>query len=206
MRVVAREVITMNEKDIQRLKTLAKVAQDGEWNAVGARSKGYCITGDSFRNRTNIVTSCDEYGHFGPIHSKANAEYIAAANPDTILKLIAQAELAKGIPEQAAISCTGTVYYGIEEMYHKFEEGEALHLTLDDMEIPRYDESLGREYSLWGRVNLLADSIRQETEKEMEIVYQVLHRDGQIWTDVDKFVYDTFEPRDRVRKLYKPVD
>lgn len=55
------------------------------------------------------------------------------------------------IPKGCAISRSGTVYHDIEEIYYRMEEGECLHMWLDDKKVPRADPK-GVIYSLVGRV------------------------------------------------------
>jgi hypothetical protein len=80
--------------------------------------------------------------------------YLAPASPAG-----AQNEIPKG----AARTADGTTYHGIAEIYHRFEEGEALHMHLDDEGVPRADAD-GKVFSLVGRIARLIEAGAQNAE------------------------------------------
>lgn len=58
---------------------------------------------------------------------------------------------AKAVPDGAAVTPTGGVYFNIAEMEHKAEEAECVAMCLDERGAPKADAD-GKEFSLWGRV------------------------------------------------------
>ena len=70
----------MTPADLDRLEALAHAATEGRW------SLGYSADGVSYVNAgRRCICRCDHRSH------KANAAFIAAANPSTVLRLIAMA-------------------------------------------------------------------------------------------------------------------
>lgn len=79
----------------------------------------------------------------------------------TVAKLaapVAQEGEQSAIPQGAARASNGTTYHNIAEIYHRFEEGEALHAVLDEKKVPRADAA-DMVYSLVGRVERLVESL-----------------------------------------------
>ena len=77
----------IHEDDWSELERLATEATDGPWVADKCVRAGYAIGG---RHGEEVVAS-DEMGRYGAIERQSDAAFIAAANPATILKLIASA-------------------------------------------------------------------------------------------------------------------
>ena len=78
-------------------------------------------------------------------------------------------ELAKlhAIPEDAAISADGTVYYNITRLAHWAEEYECAMKCLDEAKVPRGEQDGEHfpNYSLWGRITEFAAPSERERRK-----------------------------------------
>lgn len=82
----------MTDLNISELRKLALAATSGPWNAVGESVR---------RGRSNIcarVTAGDQL-NLGPMmeRQRANAAFIAAANPQTFLELLRLAEIGRRV-------------------------------------------------------------------------------------------------------------
>ena len=93
--------MTMTREKIEELKRLAEKATQGEWRQCGGMTPAYrAITSPSGYIVFGMADSTVHTEHGNAINSPnfdeqdANARYIAAANPQTILSLIALAERA----------------------------------------------------------------------------------------------------------------
>ncbi len=77
------------------------------------------------------------------------------------------------IPDGCARAWNGAIYHNITEIYHRMEEGEALHMVLDDKKIPRADAD-GAIYSLVGRVARLSEAAPKAalTDEQIDDLYR----------------------------------
>ncbi len=77
--------------DLDKLEELAKAATLGPWESDGATESKYYQTEDTFITSSEAVIAQtfnrldEDYPNYG-----ANARYIAAANPQTVLEMIAE--------------------------------------------------------------------------------------------------------------------
>lgn len=74
--------------DLDELERLAKAATPGPWRMV-ALSSHYGVTHGDYRFPT-VVYAHEGWDGYGNGSSRPNADYIAAANPATVLALIAR--------------------------------------------------------------------------------------------------------------------
>ena len=82
---------------------------------------------------------------------------------DRAIDLLSLAERALeplSVPEGAAITAAGGIYYNIDEMKRQAEEAECVAMCLDDRGVPKAD-AYGKTFSLWGRVVQFAQGEKQ---------------------------------------------
>lgn len=90
----------MNKQELQELKAKCETATQGVWRVDFKEPDWYGIESDSDKGGWICVSEEKEYPHHHPVLiSKKNAEYIAAANPTAILRLIESYESALGVIE-----------------------------------------------------------------------------------------------------------
>ncbi|MEB0078051.1 hypothetical protein QN386_22410 [Pseudomonas sp. CCI3.2] len=93
----------------------------GPWSKAETRTEGFVIT-----SKTDlVVSSVDEYGHYGPIKNAADASLIAAA-PDLLIAAITVLESLEARIDHAHISGkVSPVFTGIAELHAAINKATA---------------------------------------------------------------------------------
>lgn len=104
-------------------------------------------------------------------------------------------DLERAIPEGAAIDARGTTYHNVAEIYYRAEEGESLHMVLDDKQVPRADAD-GRTLSLVGRVDRFG---RKQRDTALGLLREVIE------SDEVEFHPAAYELASRIRALVEPA-
>lgn len=93
--------------DIEQLKKLAEAATPGEW---------FSQDGEIISRESGSTVISDEYhGNMIAFQNTADAAFIAAANPQTVLALIKELEEARRDAAQRIIEISATKGYGMKD-------------------------------------------------------------------------------------------